>query len=261
MRSLWATTWRAAVVSLAIEVGQSITGARASDVDDVILNTAGAMAGYLLYLGVRWAVEHSTAGRTLVSRLGSTTTREPLLLAWLPMLLTATIAVPLILSAVFDATLDDRGIVDDAVSLSTGGEVVARADLPSHTFLLVRNEGTAPATLTLTAYERLPLGRFTRTVWSDPVAEIPSAYSYTITEFDITREAGPTIVVWGSNRAGAAEVELVSGATTATFDVSNAVFFVGGDLFPVDATSSMLDIAIAFFDAAGRDITGQFGTY
>ena len=45
MRSLWATTWRAAVVSVAIEVGQSVTGARASDVDDVILNTAARSPG------------------------------------------------------------------------------------------------------------------------------------------------------------------------------------------------------------------------
>lgn len=230
-------------------------------VDDVILNTAGAMAGYLIYRGFRWVLEHWTAGRTLLSRLGSPTRREPLLLAWLPMLLTAAIAVPLVLSAVFDATLDGRGIVEDAVSLSTGGEVVARADLSTHTFLVVRNDGSGRATLALTAYKRLPLGRFTRTVWSDPVAEVPSAYAYSITEFDSTREAGPTVVVWGSNRAGATKVEMVSGATTASFDVSDADYFVGGDLFPVDATSSVFGIAIAFFDAAGRDITGEFGTY
>ncbi len=261
MRSLWATTWRAAVVSLAIEVGQSITGARASDIDDIILNTAGAMAGYLIYRGFELVLEHWTAGRTLLTRFGSTTTREPLLLAWLPMLLTVAIAVPLVLSAVFDATLDDRGIVEDAVSLSTGGEVVARADLPSHAFLVVRNDGTAPATLALTAYERLPLGRFTRTVWSDPVAEVPSAYSYSITEFDTTREAGPTIVVWGSNRAGATKIELVSGATTTSFGVSDAAYFVDGAFIPADATASVLDMVITFFDATGRDITGEFGTY
>ena len=135
------------------------------------------------------------------------------MLAWLPMLLTAAIAVPLVLSAVFDATLDDRGIVEDAVSLSTGGEIVARADPPSTRSWWCATTDR-PATLALTAYERLPLGRFTRTVWSDPVAEIPSAYSSSTTEFDSTREAGPTIVVWGSNRAGATEVEVVSGATT-----------------------------------------------
>ncbi len=130
------------------------------------------------------------------------------------MLLTAAIAMPLVLSAVLDAILDGRGIVEDAVSLSMGGEVVASADLPSHTFLVVRNDGSARVTPALTAYERLPLGRFTRTVWSDPVTEVPSAYSDSITEFDSTREAGPTTGVWGSNRAGATEVELVSGATT-----------------------------------------------
>ena len=261
MRSVWATTWRAAVVSVVIEMGQSITGARASDVDDVILNTAGAIAGYLIYRGFEWVLEHWSAGRTLLNRLESTTPREPLLLAWLPILLTVAIAVPLVLSVVFDATLDGRGIVEDAVSLSTGGEVVARADLPSHSVLVVRNDGSAPATLAFSAYERLPLGRFTRTVWSDPVDEVPSAYSYSVTEFDGRREAGPTIVVWGSNRAGATQVELVSGATTASFDVAAAAYFVDGDLFPVDATSSVLDIGITFFDATGRDITGEFGTY
>jgi hypothetical protein len=31
-------------------------------------------------------------------------------------------------------------------------------------------------------------------------------------------------------------------------------------LLPFDATSSVLDIAVTFFDAAGKDITGEFGT-
>ncbi len=261
MRSLWSMTWRAAVVSFAIELGQSITGARASDVDDVILNTAGAMAGYSVYLGFRWVLEHSAVGRSTLSRLGSTTEREPLLLAWLPMALIVAIAVPLILSSVFDATLDGDGIVDDAVSLSTGGEVVARADLPSHTFLLVRNDMAADATLALTAYERLPLGRFTRTVWSDPVAEVPSAFSYTTTEFDIAREVGPTIVVWGSNQVDAAFVEMTVASRSVSFGISGERYFVVGDVFPIDPASPMLDISITFFDLTGRDVSGEFGAY
>lgn len=261
MRSLWATTWRAALVSVAIEVGQGVTGARASDVDDVILNTAGAMAGYLVYRGLRWVLERSSAGRALLSRVGSTTTREPLVAAWLPMLLTVAIAVPIVLSAVFDATLDGREIIEDAVSVSTGSEVVARADLPSHTLLVVRSDGTAPATLAFIAYERLPLGRYIRTIWTELVREVTSAYGYAITEYDVTREAGPTIAVWGSNRAGATEVEVAYGATTTSLDVSDATYFVGGDVFQVDATSSVLDISITFFDATGRDITSEFDAY
>lgn len=261
MRSLWATTWRAAVVSLAIEVGQSVTGARATDIDDIILNTTGAMVGYLLYRGVRWVAEQSRIGRDLLGRLGSTTSREPLLLAWIPMLLTAAIAVPLILGTIFEATLDANDTVDDAVALSAGGEVVARADLASHTFLMVRSDDGAAPTLSLTTYERLPLGRFVRTAWGNVVEEIPSAYASSTTEFDTTREAGPTVAVWGTNQAGASRVEVTVDGTAVSFDVAGETYFVVGDAFPVDETSAMLDIAISFYDAAGSEITDEFASY
>lgn len=261
VRSLWALTWRAAAVSLAIELGQSATGARATDVDDVLLNTVGAMVGYAVYRGFRWAAERSTGGHRLLNRLESTTAREPLLLAWVPMLTTAVIVIPLILSAIFDATLGGRGIVSDAVSLSSGGEVVARADLQSHAFLIVRNDDDTTPTLALTTYERLPLGRFVRTAWGDPAAENPSAYSYSTTEFNTTREAGPTIVVWGSNQVGATTVEIASGAKVSSFDISGGRYFVAGDVFPTSDTTTRLDLAITFIDAAGNDITDQFAIY
>jgi glycopeptide antibiotics resistance protein len=41
------------LVSLCIELMQLVTSYRSTDIDDVILNTAGAVVGYLLYLMVR----------------------------------------------------------------------------------------------------------------------------------------------------------------------------------------------------------------
>jgi len=44
------------LVSVGIELMQLITSYRSTDIDDVILNTAGAVVGYLLYLLVRPAI-------------------------------------------------------------------------------------------------------------------------------------------------------------------------------------------------------------
>jgi glycopeptide antibiotics resistance protein len=42
------------VLSLAVEVAQYFQGYRVSDVDDLILNVAGALAGYAIYRSMAW---------------------------------------------------------------------------------------------------------------------------------------------------------------------------------------------------------------
>lgn len=54
----WVFFW-AFLLSLSIEVTQYLTAVGAFDVDDLILNTSGALVGYILYLLVR--VEYNSA--------------------------------------------------------------------------------------------------------------------------------------------------------------------------------------------------------
>lgn len=53
-RSLWLTTVTGFVFSAGIETMQYITGRGLTEVDDVINNTAGALIGYILYIGAVW---------------------------------------------------------------------------------------------------------------------------------------------------------------------------------------------------------------
>ncbi|MDE6519940.1 MAG: VanZ family protein [Ruminococcus sp.] len=53
-RSLWLTTLTGFIFSAWIETMQYITGRGLTEVDDVINNTAGALVGYILYVGVMW---------------------------------------------------------------------------------------------------------------------------------------------------------------------------------------------------------------
>jgi len=53
------------LISLAIEIIQLPFAVRASDVDDLILNTLGCMAGYWIYVLVRW-IKNMTNKETLV---------------------------------------------------------------------------------------------------------------------------------------------------------------------------------------------------
>lgn len=53
-RSLWLTTVTGFIFSVGIETMQYITGRGLTEVDDVINNSAGALVGYILYVGVMW---------------------------------------------------------------------------------------------------------------------------------------------------------------------------------------------------------------
>ena len=101
--------WRVATISLLIETVQYLTRARSVDIDDVILNTTGAMIGYGAYRIAATTLEAAPAGNRLLQRLGSDTGREPLLLGVIPLVLTAAIVVPVMISTVVGETLSGGG--------------------------------------------------------------------------------------------------------------------------------------------------------
>lgn len=53
-KNLWLTTLTGFVFSAGIETMQYITGRGLTEVDDVINNTAGALIGYIMYVGAMW---------------------------------------------------------------------------------------------------------------------------------------------------------------------------------------------------------------
>jgi glycopeptide antibiotics resistance protein len=60
-RRLWVTLVVAAGLSVLIETVQALLPSHATDVDDVILNTAGAALGFLAFSMVAWTVRQRTA--------------------------------------------------------------------------------------------------------------------------------------------------------------------------------------------------------
>ena len=61
-RRLWVTLVVAAGLSALIESLQAILPEHATDVDDVILNTTGAVLGYLAFRVIAWTARQRTAG-------------------------------------------------------------------------------------------------------------------------------------------------------------------------------------------------------
>jgi len=52
-RSFWRVTFIIFCISLTFETTQLLTGLGSFDEDDIILNTTGGIAGYLVYLGLK----------------------------------------------------------------------------------------------------------------------------------------------------------------------------------------------------------------
>ena len=146
LRALWPLVWRAGVISIAIELTQVLTRARAIDVDDVILNTTGAAVGFAVYWVIAAVAQRSEGGRELWDRLGAQPDREPLLLGVAPIGLSVAIVIPMMLSTIVAGTLGEGrgGILGYAVAELPGSEVVARTDVAEYTFVLV-GEGDAGA--------------------------------------------------------------------------------------------------------------------
>ena len=53
LRKIWKTVFTVFCISLLFETTQLLTGLGVFDVDDLILNTAGGLLGYIIYLTIR----------------------------------------------------------------------------------------------------------------------------------------------------------------------------------------------------------------
>jgi hypothetical protein len=251
--------WRAVVVSTSIEIVQVVTRARATDVDDVMINVAGAVVGYAVYKAAASLVCTSSAGTRLLERLSVPTPHEPLRAAAALSVTTAAIVVPFMVSSIFGSTLGEglSGIEGDAVGRLPRSTIVARAGIDTNTFVVVR----AGSDLMLVEYERVLPGRYTWISESEPVSPSGSFYNWNLTAFNIAREELPAVVVWGTSLSDAKDL-LVNGN-----GVNEKLAVPGGDfavafLFDVyaypDDDGVLDDFGFAFVSPSGRDVTDGF---
>ena len=192
----WPLLWRVAVISTSIEATQLVTRARAVDIDDVILNTTGVALGYLLYELLTRFAKRTETGRQLLGRLAAPSTREPVLEAAVPIVMTAVVAAAVMLSSIAGQTMSQDGIVGHALSSSAASALVTRSDVEEHAFVMVRIEGAGPERLDLYGYKKVLPGRYTWIMGPSSVQFAGSGFTHGITAFNPTASApssAPTI--------------------------------------------------------------------
>jgi hypothetical protein len=264
LRRLWPLAWRAAAISVSIEIAQIITRARSSDVDDVILNTLGAVIGFTLFALVARAARGSAPGTTILERLGSRSEREPLLGALIPIGVTVAIVAPMMLSAIVAGTLGDGpdGIVGYAVGEWPAAEVVARTSIAEHTFLMVSDGPADAERLRLFDFERVMPGRYTWVSTSEIPTGSGSRFSWNITSFNTERNERPVVVIWGTNRDGAASILVTGNRADETLSIPPGPDFVVAFTFDMEANvargANVEDFSFVFVAASGDDVSHRF---
>ncbi len=242
LRSPLPVLWRAGAISALIEGTQYITRARAVDVDDIILNTAGAMVGFGLYVIGAAAIGRWQGGRKLLDTVGSMSRREPLLHGIVPLVVTMGIVVPMMVSTVVGQTLaaGEDGIVGVALSDWPDGSVVARTVVDDHTFLVVAGASSRPGELGLSSFKQVLPGRYTWLSSGVLDQQAGTRFGHSITAYDPTTGERPILVVWGANNDSKSALRVSGNGVNETFGVGSD-YFVVGVAFEDDPTQAVLD--------------------
>lgn len=247
--------WRAAVVSVAIELLQVFTRARATDVDDIILNTAGALIGFAVFRLLAWIT--GRRGATLLDRIRSDRESEPLRDARWPVGLSLLAAVPMVAIPFVQSTIGEGadGILADAVQRAEGGTVVHRGEVENHTFVLVE-EGEM---ISVVEYEEVFPGRFTWVGGAAPIESSGSIYSWSLPAINPSVGEDPLVVLFGRNDVGALSVEVVGNGIDVILDLPDSRFFVVGSPFPFESAADVIDdFEFEFRASDGRLVTEEF---
>jgi glycopeptide antibiotics resistance protein len=248
---------RAAAVSVLIEFAQYVTQARSVDIDDVILNTTGALIGFGAFTAVAQLANRTSVGQRMATRLATSSKREPLLTAALPFLVTVAIAVPLMLSTIVANTLDggSNGIEAVAIEELDAGEVVARSDIGDHTFLVATEQTITGQQLVLTEFKKILPGRYTWLGTSNRESGTGSTYQYYYPGFNPSAGEHPMVIVWGHNADQAASVHITGNAIDTVVPLDPGAVFVVGATFVYDEWADALDeFTFTFLDSRGRDL-------
>ncbi len=254
-----ALLWRAGVISLLIEGTQFLTRARSVDVDDVILNTTGAIVGLGVYMMATAMLKRIPSGAQFLGRLASTDRREPLLAGAFPLVVTAAIAVPMLLTTVVGQTLSGGPDGIEAVALVDlpGAQIVAEREIGDHTFLLAASETSPGGSVRLSEFEKVMPGRFTWLTTADSTTGTGPRYDSYITAFNPSVGEQPILVVWGTNAHSAAAVQVNGNGVDSVLPLDivpgdSAAAFVTGIEFAYDETVGIADeFELTFLDGAG----------
>lgn len=258
LQHLWPLAWRVGAISALIEASQLVTRARAVDIDDVILNTAGATLAFGLYLLLRLLVERRPKGEALLNRIGIVSSREPLLLSAVPVGLTALTAISIMLSTLFGATLSDgdAGIVAHAKSMAPDGTVTLVTEVNDYAFVML--ESTERDELDLYLYKKVLPGRYTPSQYGSYPRFKASGYSWGITAYNTEVGELPIIYIWGLNEVGATEVVVDGNGVHVELPLPDQPYFAVG-FYLESAVNEVFDtLTYRFVNADGRDVTGQF---
>ncbi|MBS3957497.1 MAG: VanZ family protein [Clostridiales bacterium] len=259
LRSAGALAWRVALISIAIEVLQLPTRVRATDVDDVFLNVAGALIGYSVFLLLQRSAQRLPGLAALMNAAGSDTKGEPLLAAWLPVSVTIVLTLGLIVPQVLSGTLSESAIYEEAISGMTAGSVVARADSGNFVVLVAKSGEGASEVHQHAEFKRVLPGRYTKLGWSDPLRGADSRYSIRVTSHNPAAGESPVVYVVGQNEADALTVSLKTKTGRTVFEGPIDSYFAV--VVPSSAGPEGLDLDAVFRTADGRDVTDIFGTY
>ncbi len=257
----WPLIWRVAVISAFIETSQFVTRARAVDVDDIILNTLGAAMGFGIYRLLAARVKRSTSRAKLLERVGISTSREPLLLAAMPIALTAALALPMIGYSLVGATLGDgsSGIIGHAIESMPAGKVVGRFDVNEYTMLILESESGSSPEVGMWMYQKVLPGRFTWISSGTYEPFAPSGYRSALTSYNVDAGELPTYIVWGRNGVGATTVVVDGNEAHEELPLADGEYFATGFYYEPDFSSGSLEtFEFRFTDASGNDVTGQF---
>lgn len=251
LRSARSLLWRVTLISAAIEVLQMPTRVRATDVDDVILNVAGAAIGFVAFV----LVSRIPALAALLDRMGSSSASEPLRAGLVPVTATVVLSLGLIVPPVFANTLDEDAIRRDAMAGLPDASVVASTHGQGYAVMVARSGEATSEALRFVEYKRVLPGRYTKTNWSD-TAVGGSHYTLATTAFNPTRGERPVTCVVGKNECGARSLAVDRGGTEPVFRAAIGRYFAV--LLPSEAWPTYSDSAVSFQDASGRDLTKLF---
>jgi CheY-like chemotaxis protein len=163
--------------------------------------------------------------------------------------------VPMMLSVIVDETLGTNDIEAVALTPLTGGRIVARADVGSHTFVLVSADTPdGPATIRSDFKKVLP-GRYTAIGTSSVDARSDaSSYRLGFTTYNPTAGERPILVISGTNADDATSVSVVGSQVDAELPLGAGIDFVTGVELDVDANGIVPDVRLTFLDEAGTPL-------
>jgi glycopeptide antibiotics resistance protein len=251
-------------VSALIEIVQLVSRTRIFDIDDLILNTVGALVGLGLYhVGVRLFArgEHP---RSLLARISVEGGRPPLLRAVLPVVLIVALTLPF---AVVPVLLQTRtsgtgpgSIAADAVAATTGGRVVARAEWDGRAYLLTVAGTGADEVVTLHVYIEVLPGRYTGESEGELMTGGGDSWGWTTAPTKAGATGPAHVVIYGTNRrTGAVRLDVVTADSVQPLQWSGGEFFLA--TFTCDAADGgIFSFKVRFSDAKGHDVTAGFRT-